>query len=220
MKKRDKVPKDLQALERIKDLMFWRKVIPGQKLIYRDLEEALGMSKTPITNALVRLEQEGLVVCKKNRGYFVKELSENEIIQMYQMRIKLEEISIDFAIDNHDEEDLIEWRKYINRYADYDRRTYDSNRFQIDVDLHAYLAKMGKNMFLRELIRHFFLGTWAVLQTLPLSRRIDRFSEDHELLFQSVKSGNRAEAKRVIRNHHKAALEMALQGVKMPPIIS
>ncbi len=214
MPKRDKIPKDLQALEKIKGLMFSRRLIPGQKLIFRDLEEALGMSKTPITNALVRLEQEGLVVSKKNRGFFVKELNEDEIHQMYQMRIKLEEISVDLAIDNHDEHDLIEWRSFVDKYKSHHNGMYDAVRHQLDIDLHSQLARMGRNVFLSKIVNQFFLGSWAVLQTFFLARLIDQFAEDHELLFEAVKSGKRAEAKKILRRHHRAAMEMALEAVK------
>jgi DNA-binding GntR family transcriptional regulator len=212
--KRSTVPKDLQAVEGIKNLMFSRRLIPGQKLIYRDLEEALGMSKTPIINALVRLAQEGLVISKQNRGYFVKELTEDEIRQMYQMRIKLEEISIDLAIENYKEEDLIEWRECLDRYKSYQNGTYDSTRFRLDVDIHAQVAKMGKNVFLTDMVSQFFTSSWALLQTFFLARLIDQFADDHELLFEAIKSRKRAEAKKIVKRHHTAAMEMALQAVR------
>lgn len=215
MDKRVTLPKDLQALEELKRLMFSRRLIPGQKLIYRDLEDILGMSKTPITQALARLEQEGLVVSKQNRGYFVKELSEDEIVQMYRLRIKLEEISVDFAIDNHSESDLVEWRKYIDAYKNYPNGVYDHIRFQMDIDLHAHMSEMGKNIFLTKIISQFFCSTWAVLQVYYLSTLVEKFAEDHERLFELVASRKREEAKEVIRYHHDAALGMALQGVRI-----
>ena len=214
MAKRDSVPKDLQALEGIKELMFERRLNPGQKLIYRDLEEALGMSKTPITNALVRLEEEGLVISKPNRGYFVKELNSDEIRQMYQMRIKLEEISVDLAIDNHDPQDLVEWRQHLNRYKNDENGTYDFMRFQHDIELHAHLARMGKNSYLNKMVNQFFLSTWAILQTAHLSRLIDQFTNDHEQLFEAVKNRKRADAKRIIKRHHQAAMTMALESAR------
>ena len=93
MEERGTLSKDLLALQGVKELMFGRRLSPGQKIIYRDLEEMLGMSKTPIINALVRLEHEGLVISKKNRGFFVRELSATEVHQMYDLREKMEAIN-------------------------------------------------------------------------------------------------------------------------------
>ena len=56
------------------------------------------MSKTPIICALARLENEGLVVSHQNRGFYVRELSARELQQMYDLRIRLEEIAIDYAV--------------------------------------------------------------------------------------------------------------------------
>ena len=98
--------KNLEAYNAIKELVAGHKLSPGQKLIYRDLEEELGMSKTPIINGLVRLEQEGFVVSKKNRGFFIKKFSAEEAKQIYDLREKLEDISIDYAIKNHNSKDL------------------------------------------------------------------------------------------------------------------
>lgn len=67
--------KNIEAYQSIKQLIVNQRLSPGQKLIYRDLEEILGMSKTLIINGLMRLEQEGFVVSKKNRGFFMKEVS-------------------------------------------------------------------------------------------------------------------------------------------------
>lgn len=215
MSKRDHIPKDLQAQEAIKKLMFARRLVPGQKIIYRDLEESLGMSKTPITNALVRLEQDGLVVSRPNRGYFVKELTREEIRQLYEMRIKLEEVAIDLAIENQREEDLQRWRELLDRYSRHQDVTYDYDRFQMDVDLHAHLAEMGRNVFLTKTLNQFFLSTWAILQTGYLARLIDRFDHEHEMLFQAVRDRQVAKAKKITRVHHLAAMEMALEAVEL-----
>lgn len=62
------VSKALQAHEGIKSLMATNRLHPGRKLIYRELD----MSKTPFINGLMILEQEGLVLSEKNRGYFIR----------------------------------------------------------------------------------------------------------------------------------------------------
>ncbi len=64
--------KNHEAYKAIKDLIFNGQLFPGQRIIYRDLEEKLKMSKTPIINALMMLERDDLVVSKKNRGFCIQ----------------------------------------------------------------------------------------------------------------------------------------------------
>ena len=66
--KKEKYTYSDEAFRRIKQLILNQEVIPGQKLVYDDLAKRLKMSRTPIINALNRLEQLGLVVSESNRG--------------------------------------------------------------------------------------------------------------------------------------------------------
>ena len=86
-----------EAYQAIKELFYHQQLFPGQKIIYRDLEEKLGMSKTPIINGLIKLEQEGLVVSQKNRGFYIKDVSLEDVEWVYDLKQKLEEISVDYA---------------------------------------------------------------------------------------------------------------------------
>lgn len=214
MKKGIETPKDIEALEGIKNLLFRRKLSPGQNIIYRDLEEALGMSKTPIINALVRLEQEGIVVSHKNRGYYVKQLNEDEIRQMYALRERLEGIAIDFAIKNAEKSDLKEWRKFLDKYNAYKTEAYDSMKFKLDLEVHTQIARIGKNQFLTDIVGQFYLSSWIVLDTGYFTSLIPNFKHEHELLFEAISAKKRGEAKRIMRQHYKGALRMALLAAK------
>ena len=88
------------AYRRIKQLMLQQKIATGQKLLYRELIDWLQMSKTPIINALNKLEEEGLVVYHTNRGYFVRQLTEPEVIQMYDLRDRLLPCRMDLHCHN------------------------------------------------------------------------------------------------------------------------
>ena len=125
------ISKDHEALLGIKRMLYAHQLSPGQKIIYRDLSAALGMSKTPIINALNRLEQEGLVVYHTNRGYFVRQLTEPEVVQMYDLRDKLEAIAIDYAVKHGDKKGLAELKKALDQYLAYPSVVYDSHPLSV-----------------------------------------------------------------------------------------
>lgn len=206
--KKSEISKNLKAYNAIKELVAGRKLSPGQKLIYRDLEEALGMSKTPIINGLVRLEQEGLVVSKRNRGFFMREVSAREAEQIYDLREKLEEISISYAIKNHDRDDLKILKKKLNHYNNYSAHIYDRKRLELDTEFHMQIAKMGKNKFFTSMIKQFYENIYFTLNVVYLSSYIDSFKEEHELVFTAIKERNLKEAKKILRLHTRAARKL------------
>ena len=207
--------KNLEAYSAIKELVAGHKLSPGQKLIYRDLEEELGMSKTPIINGLVRLEQEGFVVSKKNRGFFIKKFSAEEAKQIYDLREKLEEISIDYAIKNHNNKDLKILEEKLNLYNNYSAPMYDRKRLELDTEFHMQIAKMGKNDFFTSMIKQFYENIYFSLNVVYLTSYIDNFKEEHELIFNAVKEGNLTEAKRVLRLHTRAARKLLVAALEV-----
>ena len=70
----------------IRRMFFVNDITPGQRVSYGDLAKRLGMSTTPVIQALKRLEDQGLVRHEPNRGYFTEEISLKEITEIYDFR--------------------------------------------------------------------------------------------------------------------------------------
>jgi DNA-binding GntR family transcriptional regulator len=83
-----------QVSSRLRDLIMEGGVGPGSRLIERDLAELLGVSRTPVREALFRLRDEGLASAHATRGLLVSCLSEGEIIQIYQAIAALERAAL------------------------------------------------------------------------------------------------------------------------------
>lgn len=207
--------KNLEAYNAIKELVAGQKLSPGQKLIYRDLEEELGMSKTPIINGLVRLEQEGFVVSKKNRGFFIKKFSAEEAEQIYDLREKLEEISIDYAIKNLNSEDLKILEEKLNLYNNYSAPLYDRKRLELDTEFHMQIAKMGKNDFFISMIKQFYENIYFSLNVVYLTSYVENFKEEHKLLFNTIKQRNLKEVKKILRFHTRAARKLFMAALEI-----
>ncbi|MCB2227741.1 MAG: GntR family transcriptional regulator [Desulfarculaceae bacterium] len=210
------VSKDHQALVGIKQLLFARKLSPGQKIIYSDLAKQLGMSKTPIINALNKLENEGLVIYHVNRGYFVRQLTIEEVVQMYDLRDKLEAIAIDYAVSNGDEEGLAQLEQAHQDYLDYANIVYDGKRFQLDIGFHLAIAKMGKNDFLTDMLVNFYETAWVGLQVAYLTPQIPGFRDFHQDLYDAIKAKDARKAKKIAKEHWQTALNCILQGYEEP----
>lgn len=70
---------------------------PGERLVADDVASAIGMSRMPVREALRRLASEGLLVMPPNRGAIVRELSESEVLEVFEMRAVLEGLAASMA---------------------------------------------------------------------------------------------------------------------------
>lgn len=79
---------------------------PGERLVELRLAEELGLSRTPVREALRLLEAEGLVVSERNRGAMVRPLSPTEVEDLYGLRIRLESYAVELAAARATETEL------------------------------------------------------------------------------------------------------------------
>jgi len=197
--------KNTEAYEGIKQLIVNQKLFPGQKLIYRDLEEILGMSKTPIINSLMRLEQEGFVISKKNRGFFMKEVSAREAEQIFDLRERLEVISMEYAVKHRSLEDLIILEEKVNLYENHQSTVYDRTRWELDTAIHMQIALMGKNDYFSSMIKTFYDSIYFILNVIHLTPHVDKFKREHRILYISIRDRDITTATEVVKSHIHAA---------------
>jgi DNA-binding GntR family transcriptional regulator len=81
----------VRAVDELREMMIRRKLMPGEQVRQEELAEMLGISRSPLREALRTLENEGFVRHAMNQGYFVTRLSAGELNQIYLMRRLLEE---------------------------------------------------------------------------------------------------------------------------------
>jgi DNA-binding GntR family transcriptional regulator len=80
----------LQAAAQIRGLIIDRALLPGEKIRQVELAESLGVSRSPLREALRTLESEGVVAYEQNRGYVVSRLDDEDLAQIHRMRSLLE----------------------------------------------------------------------------------------------------------------------------------
>jgi DNA-binding GntR family transcriptional regulator len=195
------VSKEYQAFLAIKNNIIDKKFVPGQRIVVRDLEKLLGMSKTPITNALARLEQEGFLVSEHNRGFSVKGLQPAEVRKLYRLRIGLEELAVAFAIEDFSEEKFMELKAALDAYLSYDCNYYDLKRLKLDIDFHLHIAKICGNNYLIEMIQDVYERTLIGFSPAFMTPLISRFKEEHKDIVQAIQDRDVHKAQSILREH-------------------
>jgi len=107
-----------RVYNQIKNLILCNEVLPGQKLHHQELSERLGVSRTPVREALTRLVQEGYVSFLPNRGFTCKEIRLQEAEELYDLREALEAFAVEKAIENLTDDGLDDFVNKVDRYGE------------------------------------------------------------------------------------------------------
>src|SRR5881275_3483532 len=106
-----------RVYNQIKNLILCNEVMPGQKLHHQELSERLGVSRTPVREALTRLVQEGYVSFLPNRGFTCKEIRLQEAEELYELREALEAFAVERAVINLTQSGMSQLRVKMDSYG-------------------------------------------------------------------------------------------------------
>jgi len=191
-----------EAYRRIKQLIFNQEVVPGQKLVYDDLAKKLKMSRTPIINALNRLEQHGLVMSESYRGFTVKPMDSKEAWDSFGAREAIELFAIEQAIYNANKKEMAALEEKVAEYDQYTPGYYDRKKMVTDIAIHLQIAEMAKNPILKWQLKltlqHIYLR--AQLNTYSLER-MTQAGEEHHRLVAKMKARDVAGSRDIMCSH-------------------
>jgi DNA-binding GntR family transcriptional regulator len=142
--------------QKIKEMIYFSELAPGQKLIYNDLAKKLGVSITPIVQALVRLEASHLVQYAPNKGYYVGEITEIEAKELYETREALETYIVPFVIRNLNKERHGNIKKIFKKHLNAKQNENLRGLILLDVQFHLKIAEYSKNEVIYDLLKFIF----------------------------------------------------------------
>lgn len=140
---------------RLRDMILSNVLQAGQKLVDRDLAEQLGVSRTPVREALGRLAMMGLVEARTRRGYYVREFSAEQVSDLYEFRKMLEVHAARLAAKNAQPSHLREFDRIL---VDLEEVTSDptkhANAVKLDLEIHELIARASGNASLHQAIQN------------------------------------------------------------------
>ena len=201
-----------EAARKIKNMIFQQKLVPGQRLVYHDLCRMLNMSRTPIINALNRLEQEGFVASENFRGFYVKPIDIDEIWQAFGVREALEVYSLEQAIKVGGQEDIDALEEKRLAHKGYAPPFYTQKKFHLDMEFHAQIALMAKNRVLRHLLKRNFEHIYLRSRLNNYAReRMEISANDHARLVERIRKKDILGAVEVVRAHIQGARDQVIR---------
>jgi DNA-binding GntR family transcriptional regulator len=194
----------------IKTAILSRKLAPGKQLVEHNLSNSLGVSRTPIRNAMKKLSLEGLVDIIPNRGAFVTNPTKEEMIQAYELRAKLEYLAVIQAMNSLTATDfrIIQQNLEKERIALYKRNSEEYVHY--NKEFHISITQKCRNKFLNEFILRLINQTNIYLILFD-----DFFSnpeqepyspDEHSTILTLIQNKDAENLKTALENHFKRAI--------------
>ena len=175
---------------------------PGQRLIETELAENLGTSKSPVREALKRLEGEGIVTLIPRKGYFVRDINRKSIEDFVDIMIVIEPAIVGYALKQKTDAVCKEIDEIINEM----KRTLKKKDYESYVELNDRFHLLFVDLTENEWFLKFFNTLHKqsdMLRSLSLHSR-DRFTrsiEEHAAIAEAFKKGNEKQLLEAVRHH-------------------
>lgn len=198
-----------KAYEYLYNAIVTNKLPPGVAIAEQEISNVLGISRTPVREALKQLEAEGLVRHIPLRGTFVEEITTQDLEEIFALRETLEVLALKTAINDITDEELYEI-EILLRSLEYDssnEKFYDSDR-----RLHDLIVKHGGNRRLAQILNNLNSQMERLRHIAAMKpHRLQQSKQEHLEIVAALKRRDLEEAERLLRQHIRNVKESTIE---------
>jgi DNA-binding GntR family transcriptional regulator len=179
-----------------------REFDPGEPLTEHQLCRRFGVSRTPVREALAKLERDRLVRVVPKKGAFVRTLSHDEIRDLYELREALEALVVRLAAPRMDRDELAHFEARFRELRARGAKGRYPDLRTLGEELHRHLVKKAENAKLAQVleeIRDQLGSVWTMSMLAP--RRVSGLIGEHLAIIDALKRGRPALAERLMARH-------------------
>lgn len=185
----------------------------GQRLIEKELIDRYKISKTPLREALIKLERVGLVQKNINRGFLIKRILRKDAEEIYELREIIDGFSVRKITENITEEKMQKIEKIIHDMELCIRDKKTDKYIELDKYFHTVLNKLSGNKRLIEIMQNLNYQISILLKTsikLP-ERGINVSFSEHKMIFKAILNKNSIKAEELVKKHIRKTKKAVLE---------
>jgi len=196
------------VFETLKEAILTGKFEPKERLMEIKLADQLGVSRTPVREAIRKLELEGLVVMEPRKGAYVSDISFKDIIDTLEVREALETFAVKLAVEKNKVEDISEIEKLNLSFQDAYKNENVKKMVEYDTEIHKAIIRLSEN---RKLIA-FMEELNEIMQRFRLiffneTYNPERIDQEHQDVIKAIKDKDMEKAQNAMRNHLRTLKE-------------
>jgi DNA-binding GntR family transcriptional regulator len=180
--------------------------IYGQKreirLDERQLSQALGVSRTPVREAMTLLEQEGFLRSEPRRGVFIIRKTRREIIEMIEVSAALESMAARLAATRATAPEIAELRRMFDDFVNANPEEHIDEYSDANLEFHQAIVRMSRSELIERMIENLFVHVRAIRRvTIGQAHRAERSIVDHMNIIEALTAGDADRAARLVLDH-------------------
>jgi GntR family transcriptional regulator, rspAB operon transcriptional repressor len=214
--------------EELKSAIVDLRLAPGEPLREATLADRLGVSKTPIREALTRLEQEGLVETTSFKGAVVTRYSRQDLVEIYELRELLENAAVRAAAQSMAEQDLARLERIVSESRRLQAGKDQGGKHRggqdrgelaaLITEFDAVLYDQVRNHRIQALIENMRAHLTRIGQlTAEIPGRIDASVDEHEKIVEAIAARDPALAEQCMREHIRSVRDDQLRALEDAP---
>jgi len=172
------------------------------RLDERKMSEQLGISRTPIREALARLEQEGFVEILPRRGVFIKRKTLDEILEMIVTWAALESMAARLATSRATDPEIASLREMVASYNQDEARAHIDEYSESNIAFHQRILELSKTKLLKDIADGLFLHMRSIRnRAMAEGDRVTRSVVDHMHIIEALEARDAPLAEALVREH-------------------
>ena len=191
------------------------KLSGGTSLTEQSLSKRLGVSRTPIRAALHKLAEEGLISIVPNKGAVVVGVSRDDLVDIYNIRMRLEGLASATAAERITPEDLAALRESVE-LAEFFIQKNDTERLKtLDTEFHSIIYRASGSRMLNKTLSELHRNITSYRKmSLSVPGRLENSVKEHRAILEAIEAKNIELADSLTSRHVAAALENMLLTVE------
>lgn len=200
--------------ENLRDAINKGVLSPGERLMEIQIAEEMGVSRTPVREAIRKLELEGFVVMIPRKGTYVANISIKDINEVYEIRTALDILAGGLAAERINDEEIEEMRQLLVLTEKYIEEKNLNKIIEIDSKFHDVLYTASRNERLVNIINNLREQITSIRgQSMNYPGRLADTLNEHREIVESIATRDIDRAQEAVRVHLENAEQTLLQAI-------
>lgn len=203
-----------RAYAKVKEMAIGFELLPNSRISEADLATGLGLSRTPLREALHRLASEGLVRFSPGQGFYGRGLDPRQVFDLYEVRATLEAKAVELAVQRATAEEIAELRQFLRETGPEARGRTTEELVALDERFHETIAGFSRNAELQGLLRNlnerirFFRWVNMNDENRPITQG------EHTAILDAIEARDLATATALIQAHVSHRMDQIIESIK------
>ena len=187
---------------------------PGDKVLEGKIADQMGISRTPVREAICVLAAEGFVILSPNQGVVVRSVSAENIREVLQIHSVLEGLAARLSCEVINEEDLKELENCVNKMEKLANKKDSSTYSEVDLKFHELIVNICRNKRLVQMRKNISDQAQRYrISSLSIPRRLKESLKEHQKILEAFKTKDPKKADSTSQKHIQNALKNILVNV-------